>query len=1574
MRLFSTGWFRFFISVLFALAVLPAYAVISVPTAGFSYTQNFNGLATSGTANAWTNDSTLPGWSLFTKDSNAITAYVAGDGSTNTGGFYSFGTGTATERALGGTASGGAYFGSPASGSLAGYIAVAFTNNSGSTISGFTVAFNGEQWRNGGNATAQSMVMQYGFGATMSSVTTWVTPGGNFDWTSPVATATAAAVDGNAAGRVAGRGGNVTATWGAGQTLWIRWIENNDAGNDHGLAIDDFSLTVGGGSTVVNGTCGTSNNQTLTSAPTTNLCTSGVASAVAGSGPWTWSCTGSGGGTNASCSANKSTANPFTIYHMNDVHARVTPHKWLIPTHGNTNPVFEDVGGAAYVAGKMLSLVSSNPTALVLDGGDISEGNPVGDMNGLNADGTAGPNISTTTYGNGGLTGYYSLLANKLKNVAGRGGRGVDAMVVGNHDVRDISYITNMEAMHAASGIPVISANIRDISTHQPHFPATTMLTVNGTKIGIIGYTTPSAVVGSSLANSIEVVECGWNSTPANSTAHPTNTTNPCHMADYVNDLRNNQHCDVVILLTHDGHSDLVDPAGPVLADTADAKVPEIAVTGHWHTYAETVWQPTALNYKTIFAESASYMKYIGELNVDGAGKYVSATQHVLRNADITPDPDVQTYVNNLIAAYNANAAHPVNEVVGYTNDDLKLDDYMKWWSADEYPWSGNNTAGQWITDGMKWKCDQIWGASGTNQGGCDLAVEAGGGVRADIPAGPVTWKNVYETFPWADDTYYRINMTGQDILNFLKATNLDAGFSDDMDVTANDGIVTSVTIHGQPLDVNQTYKVAINNYMYDHPPGGYTWTDAAPLTSTELVRESLADFMRQVHPTSATAYTVGGDRYHFNGQYSGGYRAVVTMMNDNDTKLTFDDAFIRFLSANPETLARRGTKQVPSDLVNTDGSINTANRFSEQELYRSYLGFKTGALKPGDIIEVWGKSSFYGGNPEFVDQEGIYGDGIEFKIVGHDESLAKPTFVPSIAALLTDNYKNHYVKFLAKKSATANSVTDQFGQTLKIWDVTGFAAKTLPGNTGDTLEITGVLTMESYGFRLRGNTAVVTTTAMPAVSAVSSHVDPLQPEVSAPITLSATASISNAGYTLSPIADAQVASGNPTTNYGVCVGTSTSCNNMFIQSSSVSSFGNERGWLKFDLSSIPAGSTITGATLQLWNWKSTGASLPVEVRSASDDSWTESGLTWNTQPTIGGILDTKTLAASTTNVLYSWNVGSFVQNEFAGDKTVSLLVKPVIEGSADATAPSYGFDAKEFGSNGPVLVVTTNTTASSVGNVKFFYRYSADNAAWGAWTQTGATDAVAPYSTAFSFPNGFGYYEFYSVAVDNLNVSESTPAYAQAAVHYQVASGTAQTISFTPPVSLPVSSVISLSATATSGLPVTLTSLTSSVCSVTGNNVSTLAVGNCNIKADQAGDAGYWQAATTTQSIAVTGLTQTISFSAISNVALGSAPFAVTLTASSGLPVTLASLTPAVCTVNGATVTLVAEGNCSLQATQAGNSSYSAATAVTQSFTVTTATQVVADGDAPLPAWMLWMLGAGLFGAMRSRMSRQNG
>lgn len=69
---------------------------------------------------------------------------------------------------------------------------------------------------------------------------------------------------------------------------------------------------------------------------------------------------------------------------------------------------------------------------------------------------------------------------------------------------------------------------------------------------------------------------------------------------------------------------------------------------------------------------------------------------------------------------------------------------------------------------------------------------------------------------------------------------------------------------------------------------------------------------------------------------------------------------------------------------------------------------------------------------------------------------------------------------------------------------------------------------------------------------------------------------------------------------------------------------------------------------------------------------------------------------------------------------------------------------------------------------------------------------------------------------------------------------GATQTITFNAPGYIAVSTTIQLSATASSGLPVTFTSLTPSVCSVSGNALTGNAPGSCIVAADQPGNATY--------------------------------------------------------------------------------------------------------------------------------------
>ena len=82
----------------------------------------------------------------------------------------------------------------------------------------------------------------------------------------------------------------------------------------------------------------------------------------------------------------------------------------------------------------------------------------------------------------------------------------------------------------------------------------------------------------------------------------------------------------------------------------------------------------------------------------------------------------------------------------------------------------------------------------------------------------------------------------------------------------------------------------------------------------------------------------------------------------------------------------------------------------------------------------------------------------------------------------------------------------------------------------------------------------------------------------------------------------------------------------------------------------------------------------------------------------------------------------------------------------------------------------------------------------------------------------------------------------------------------------------------------------------------------------------------------------QTINFAALANKTVGDAPFTLTASASSGLPVSF-SVVSGPATISGNTVSITGAGTVTIAAAQAGNASFNAAKTVSQSFTVIAAT-----------------------------------
>ena len=165
------------------------------------------------------------------------------------------------------------------------------------------------------------------------------------------------------------------------------------------------------------------------------------------------------------------------------------------------------------------------------------------------------------------------------------------------------------------------------------------------------------------------------------------------------------------------------------------------------------------------------------------------------------------------------------------------------------------------------------------------------------------------------------------------------------------------------------------------------------------------------------------------------------------------------------------------------------------------------------------------------------------------------------------------------------------------------------------------------------------------------------------------------------------------------------------------------------------------------------------------------------------------------------------------------------------------------------------------------------------------------------------------------------------------------QVITFNNPgTKTPTSPTFSSGATSSSGLPVTLTSLTPGVCTVSGTDITPVAAGTCTIQATQSGNSSYSAATPVSQTFPISALSpQTITAPSPGSQTYSGSQFTITTspTASSNLTVTMISQSPAVCTVSGFVITILGPGNCSIRNTQGGNGSYAPAPPVEYTFTI---------------------------------------
>lgn len=100
---------------------------------------------------------------------------------------------------------------------------------------------------------------------------------------------------------------------------------------------------------------------------------------------------------------------------------------------------------------------------------------------------------------------------------------------------------------------------------------------------------------------------------------------------------------------------------------------------------------------------------------------------------------------------------------------------------------------------------------------GADLGLANGGGLRANIPAGPVTYGRIFNVLPF-DNQLATITVPGSKVYELVKVGAFSGAgvfsWSSNLTFTADGCELKEILVDGRPLDKDKTYKIATSDFL----------------------------------------------------------------------------------------------------------------------------------------------------------------------------------------------------------------------------------------------------------------------------------------------------------------------------------------------------------------------------------------------------------------------------------------------------------------------------------------------------------------------------------------------------------------------------------------------------------------------------------------------------------------------------------------------------------------------------------------------------------------------------------------
>lgn len=360
---------------------------------------------------------------------------------------------------------------------------------------------------------------------------------------------------------------------------------------------------------------------------------------------------------------------------------------------------------------------------------------------------------------------------------------GYDAMTPGNHDFNyGTSRLTNLARL---MNFPVLSANILNAGTETTYLPGTKVIVKDGVRFGLFGLTTPETAYKTNPLNVKEVT-----------------FGNPITYAEAAVKELKEQQVDYIIALAHIG----VDASSEFTSDKIAAEVPgiDLIIDGHSHT-AMIDGKPVDKNIKlvdhgnTLIASTGEYINNIGVITIDKNRNMKSDL--IAYNKELPVDANIDALVKAIVDKQDT----VLSEVVGNTSVRLE--------GEREFARKQETNLGNLAADAFR------------TATGADVAFTNGGGIRASIPAGDITKKDLVTVFPFGNYVVTK-KVTGATILEIMEHgvksyPELSGGFPQVSGITfqideskpAGERVI-NVEIGGKALDAKAEYLLATNDFL----------------------------------------------------------------------------------------------------------------------------------------------------------------------------------------------------------------------------------------------------------------------------------------------------------------------------------------------------------------------------------------------------------------------------------------------------------------------------------------------------------------------------------------------------------------------------------------------------------------------------------------------------------------------------------------------------------------------------------------------------------------------------------------